>query len=187
MSQLTSESTEEPHPLTPHLEGETKRGGEMEHKEPAERCQQRCQAAEMGRVTVGQMVSSPPQDSGADPPSTSGSPASGCKGIALIKPLVSPQLTPAMRPHSPRASCQGAMEKQSENHFYSACLSSAWHTHPHHEDEAGTRPPFTRPPSRHSPGQQGRAHLLPPARHPVVVRLVALGGELVLLHDLECP
>lgn len=68
MSQLTSESTEEPHPLTPHLEGETKRGGEMEHKEPAERCQQRCQAAEMGRVTVGQMASSPPQDSGADPP-----------------------------------------------------------------------------------------------------------------------
>lgn len=30
-----------------------------------------------------------------------------------------------------------------------------------------------------------RAHLLPPARHPVVIRLVALGGELVLLHDLE--
>lgn len=30
-----------------------------------------------------------------------------------------------------------------------------------------------------------QAHLLPPTRHPVVVRLVALGGELVLLHNLE--
>lgn len=79
------------------------------------------------------------------------------------------------------------MEKQSENHFYSACLSSARHTHPHYEDEPGRQPPFTRPPSCHPLGQKGRPHLLPPARHPVVVRLVALGGELVLLHDLECP
>ena len=73
----------------------------MEHKEPAERPR----AAEAGRVTVGQMASSPPRDSGG-PPSTSGSPASGSKGFALIKPLVSLQLTPAMRPRSPRASCQ---------------------------------------------------------------------------------
>ena len=64
MSQLTSESTKEPYPLTLYFEGETKRGGEMEHKEPAETPR----AAETGRVTMGQVVSSPPQDSGADPP-----------------------------------------------------------------------------------------------------------------------
>lgn len=145
----------------------------MEHKEPAERCQQRCQAAEMGRVTVGQMASSPPQDSGADP-NTSGSPASGCKGIALIKPLVSPQLTPAMRPHSPGPLIKGQW-RSSQRTTSTQRVYPQPGTHPHHEDEAGTRPPFYVHPHV-LPGRQGRAHLLPPARHPVVVRLVALGG-----------
>lgn len=31
-----------------------------------------------------------------------------------------------------------------------------------------------------------RTHLLPPTGHPVVVCLVALGGELIFLHDLQC-
>lgn len=30
-----------------------------------------------------------------------------------------------------------------------------------------------------------RTHLLPPTGHPVVVCLVALGGELIFLHDLQ--
>lgn len=31
-----------------------------------------------------------------------------------------------------------------------------------------------------------RTHLLPPTGHPVVVCLVALGGELIFLHNLQC-
>lgn len=34
-------------------------------------------------------------------------------------------------------------------------------------------------------GPRAWTHLLPPAGHPVVVRLVALGGELIHLHNLE--
>lgn len=62
-----------------------------------------------------------------------------------------------------------------------------------HRDEPGRRPLVggslamsNQPHHSRAMGTEGvRAHLLPPARHPVVVSLVALGGELVLLHNLE--
>lgn len=60
------------------------------------------------------------------------------------------------------------------------------HTVPFPTDGAGETTLSQGARRRRQPANGGvQAHLLPPARHPVVVRLVALGGELVLLHNLE--
>lgn len=118
-------------------------------------------------------------------PQHSGSPASGCKGIALIKPLVSPQLTPCNETPC-WASCQGAMGEAVREPLLLSARSSAWHTHPHHEDEAGTRPPHT---STHvtPSGQQGR---LTSCRPPDILWWsvwLHLVENSSFFHDLECP
>lgn len=84
------------------------------------------------------------------------------------------QRTISTRPVHPGGG--GDSEPGPSTHAYSASMS------------LGGSPPFKLPTLSAAPqDRRVRPHLLPPTRHPVVVRLVALGGELVLLHDLECP